>query len=358
MADNVRTIGPMAGIRQAFRLASAASRGTLPAPPPTQVGSPWADTSHLDPIVWADLGLPLPLTRAEAMRVPAVARARHNLCPTIARFPLQVYARDVLVDPQPSWCQRTDTPVSPYHRMLWTVDDVLFYGWSLWAIERGADGFPLAAARVPQELWSFDQDGRVVDEDFQPVPDDQAVLIPGPNEGVLAFGADAIRHAAALARASQTTAETPAANTELHQTVGALLDREDVDDLIGQWAAARRGDNGGVAYTPPNVEVRDHGTIDAHLLVEGRNAAAVDVARVMGQPASMIDATTASAGLEYNTGETRNAQFLDYGLAAYVASIAARLSMDDVVPRGQRTAFDLQDFLSPVPGTSGPVTDD
>ena len=344
------------GIRTAFRLTDAARR--LPGPPPLSIASPWADTSHLDPILWADLGLPLPLTRTEAMMVPAMAKARANLCPTIARFPLRVYAQAALVTPQPGWCQRTDGPTSPFHRMLWTVDDLLFYGWSLWAAERGADGQPLQFARVPMDRWGFDEDGQVIDEDGQPVPEAQAVLIPGPNEGVLYFGAPAIRHASDLLAASSQAAATPAANTELHQTVGALMDPADVDELIGLWAAARRGANGGVAYTPPNMEVKDHGAFDAHLLVEGRNAAAVDVARVAGQPASMVDAVTASAGLEYNTGETRNAQFLDYGLEAYLTAVSARLSMDDVVPRGQRVAFDLEDFLAPVPGTSGAITDD
>jgi len=287
-----------------------------------------------------------------------MAKARHNLCPTVARFPLRVYAADALLPVQPAWCQRTDGPTSPYHRMLWTVDDLLFYGWSLWAVDRGTDGFPLQMARVPQELWAFDDEGRVLDQDSQVVPADEVALFPGPNEGVLYFGAPAIRHAAALLAASQAAAANPSAATELHQTVGALMDPADVDELINLWALARRGANGGVAYTPPNVEVHDHGAVDAHLLVEGRNAAAVDVARVAGQPASMVDAVTASAGLEYNTGETRNAQFLDYGLEAYLSAITARLSMDDIVPRGQRVAFDLQDFLAPVPGTSGAVTDD
>lgn len=335
-------------------------RSHLPNVPPTEIGSPWADTSHLDPVVWADiLGAEfLPMTRAEAMMVPAMARARHNLCPTIARLPLKVFRADVEMNPQPPWPQRSDGPVSAYHRMLWTVDDILFYGWSLWARENGSDGFPLRVARVPMDMWSFDSDGALIDADGKPIPEDEAILIPGPHEGVLTFGTRAIRHAAALNNAAQQAASTPAANTELHQTNDAPMDRDEIDTLVNSWAAARRGDHGGVAYTPASIEVKEHGSLDSHLLVEGRNAAAVDVARVVGQPASMIDAVTASAGLEYNTGETRNAEFLDYGLAAYMSAISARLGMDDVVPTGQRVAFDAESLLGPIPSNTGAVTND
>lgn len=335
-------------------------RSHLPSMPPTEIGSPWADTSHLDPVVWADiLGAEyLPLTRAEAMRVPALARARHNLCPTIARLPLRVFRGEELVTPQPTWPSRTDGPVAPFHRMLWTIDDILFYGWCLWAVERGADGFPLRVGRVPMDMWSFDSDGYLIDADGERIPEGEAILIPGPHEGVLTFGGPAIRHAADLLRAASQAAKTPSANTELHQTNDAPMNHEDISALVNSWAAARRGDHGGVAYTPNSIEVKEHGSLDAHLLTEGRNAAAVDVARIVGQPATMVDAITASAGLEYNTGETRNAEFLDYGLAAYMGAVTARLSMDDVVPTGRRVAFDAEQLLGPIPGPTGAVTDD
>ena len=68
----------------------------------------------------------------------------------------------------------------------------------------------------------------------------------------------------------------------------------------------------------------------------------------------MLDATTAGASLTYETVAGRNAKFIDYGVALYLEPIEARLSMDDVVPRGQRVAFDLSDFTAARAGSDRP----
>jgi hypothetical protein len=337
--------------------------GTKASPGPQRwlVESPWANNDYLQAVVLADLfgGGPLPLTRSEAMRVPAVARARHVLCPTIARLPIRCYAVDQLVEPQPTWPQRTDGPLSPFHRMLWTVDDILFYGWSLWLADRGTDSFPLRMSRVPRDQWEFDDDDGVIDPDGNPYPADEVVLIPGPHEGILTFGVDAIRDAASLQRASRRTAESPVPAVELHQTNDAPMGETDIDALVARWVKARNTPGGGgVSYTPKSIELRTHGAPAESLLLDGRNGAAVDIARVVGIPAATIDATQATASLTYETQQGRNAELVDYGLAAYMAAISARLSMDDIVPRGQRSAFDAEELLGPMPGTTGAVTDD
>ena len=111
----------------------------------------WADDSHLYDVVADDLfgpGMWRPMTRDQAMRVPAVARARHLIAGTIGSLPLRAYRSDALVDPQPYWCYGTDGQLgdvtrsdairwglsvqSPWWRLLWTVDDHLFHGESLW----------------------------------------------------------------------------------------------------------------------------------------------------------------------------------------------------------------------------------
>jgi hypothetical protein len=72
----------------------------------------------------------------------------------------------------------------------------------------------------------------------------------------------------------------------------------------------------------------------------------------------MLDATQAGASLTYETAVGRNQQWIDYGLALYMDPIAARLSMDDVVPQGQRTAFNDADLTTPGASTTGPATED
>lgn len=350
------------GIRNALRLHQT-SDNVVPFP---QIASPWAPTpSHLQSIVWSDIfdRETRPLNRDAAMRVPAVARARHLVAPTIARLPLTVWRSDVEVTPGPSWISRSKIDASPFHRMLWTIDDLIFYGWSLWIVERGASGQVLDAARIPYAWWDVEDDGRIMiqlgpDQEKRPAAADEVVLIPGFHEGIVNFGVDAIRQAAALAETARERAEHPAAMIDLHYTGDNPMTEDQIDALVDRWIAARNRNKSGVGFTNKLVEARELGTGDTQLLIEGRNAAAVEVARVIGLPAAMIDAVTASAGLEYNTGETRNAQFIDYGLAAYMESVTARLSADDVVPQGQSVRFDTSTLRDLAPAPTGPITED
>lgn len=346
------------GIRRALRLLEDVQ--TFPnaqAVPRPEIASPWTDRSTLETIVWADLfGLDaIPATRAEALSVPALHRAVTILTTSCARSPLGVYRQADRVDPQPSWTQRTDGLSSPYHRMLLTIDDLVFHGESLWAVDRGVDGFPVRAERVPYDAWSVDTDRQILIGDT--VVDARSVVyIPGCHEGILRHGDRAIRSAAAVERAALEAAQRPF-RLELHQTSDTILDVAEIDQLI---ATARTAllENGGVLFTNSTLEARLHPAAAEQLLVQGRNAAAVDLARLVGIPAALVDATTAGASLTYETTEGRNQEFLDYGLVGYMAAVSSRLSMDDVVPRGQRVAFELEDLIGPAPAFTGPPTED
>lgn len=318
------------------------------------VVSPWADDSTLSTVVWADLLDVefLPITRAEAMAVPAMARARHLLAGSVAACPLSAWrgAVELPDTEQPAWMYRTDGPVSPYHRMLWTVDDLLFSGWSLWAVDRGTDGTLLAADRVPAELWRFDTDGTVL-VNGEPAQARDVLLIPGPHEGVLTFAARTLRAATKLERAAARHASNPVPSVELRQTADIQLDQSEIDATVSKWVAARSSDTGAVAFTPYGIEAHPLGQVPEQLLVEGRNAASVDVARHVSIPAAMLDATTAGASLTYETTQGRSGQFLDYGVRLYVDAIQARLSLDDCLLRGQRAQLDTSVLTALVPTT-------
>lgn len=348
------------GIRKALRLVEQSAGGLYPnadALPKPSIASPWSDRSALETIVWADLfGLDtIPATRAEALSVPALHRGVTILSTSVARSPLGVYRLADRVDPQPSWTQRTDGLSSPFHRMLLTVDDLVFYGESLWAVERGEDGFPLRGERVPYDAWSVDADRQILIGDQ--VVDARAVIyIPGPHEGILCHGDRTIRAAAAVERAALEASRAPF-RLELHQTSDDVLETAEIDALIAT-ARSALAEHGGVLFTSSTLQAILHPAAPEQLLVQGRNAAAVDLARLVGIPAALVDATTAGASLTYETTAGRNQEFLDYGLIGYMAAVSSRLSMDDVVPRGQRVAFELEDLIGPAPAFTGPPTED
>lgn len=347
-------MGLLDTLRAARRLGEIAS-----APAAVSVASPWAGPSHLEGIVWADLlgtehrG---PVTRADAMAIPAVVRGRGLIVTTIARSPIRAIRDGELLADQPRWIERTSGPVSAFHRMLWTADDLLFYGWSLWAVTRDYDGRVIDAQRVPITSWSFSEAGTVMIGD-EVARDDEVILIPGVHEGILSFGGETIRQARGLLATAARTAENPSAMIELSQTNDAPMTREQVDELIARWAAARRGENGGVAYTSPGIETKEHGAAKEHLLIEGRAASAIDIARLLGIPSSMIDATQAGSSLSYSNTESRMSELIEFGIAPLMASIVSRLALDDVTPRGTALKFDTAEIVRTIAGDAAEHSD-
>jgi hypothetical protein len=330
------------------------------APNPTlPLTSPWS-TGTLSSVVMADIfgSDEIPVTRAECMAIPAVSRARHLIAGTISRYPLKDYRGDAELPTaqQPAWLYRTNGQVPPQTRMLWTLDDLIFGGWALWAVERGSEKQILDAQRVPPEWWEISPDN-VITVHGQTVTDESVILFNGPFEGLVEAGAHTVRAFQNLERAWAKRVRQPIPATELHQTTDDPMSGAEIDDLLDQWGRML-DDGGGVAYSPSSIEVKTHGEAKSDLFVEGRNAATLDVARLLNVPAPMLDASLSAASLQYSTrAEARN-DFIDLTLNFWMTPIEARLSMDDVVPRGQRVGFDLSNLTTlPQPAT-GPTTED
>ena len=314
-----------------------------------------------------------PLSRAAAMSVPAMARARNLTCGTVAAQPLEALRGATPTDPQPYWCQGTDGqtgtltreqlvrwrlgPQSPYGRMLWTVDDLLFQGESMWlTTARLSTGQPSRFLRLPYDVWEVQPDGTVTDPDSQPFNLDDLVWFDGANEGVLSYGANTLRIAAELEANARDVAMRPL-RLEAHQTTDAELTPTERRDITTSIRTAMR-DNDGVIFTNNAIELVEHRVDSDALQLGARNASALDVARDANMPALMIDATAQGASLEYQTATGRNQEWLDLGLSIYFDPITSRLSMDDIVPAGQRIAFDLSDLTAPTGSATGYPTID
>lgn len=339
-------------------------------PVAVDLASPLAPVNNLarvlDGVVFTDVfvaGVALPVTRAEAMTVPAVARARHIIAGTMAAVPLRRYDRDGEPLADQGWANPTVGNVSGFHRNLWTADDLLFYGWSCWSRANGADGYPLRMDRIAWGRWSVDEVGRVLVDDGtgRHVLVDQrtVLLIPGPHEGILTAAAGTIRHAADLQRAAATAARNPAAYMVLRQVQGTPVkvrsdDPEEVtvESTLATWIAARNSPNGGIGFVPLGMVLEEAGTFSEHLLTDGRNAAAVDVARVTSLPADLLDAAGPSS-LTYTNARDNDVRAIQYGVGLYMRSHSAALSMDGISPRGQSSRYDTDEWLgSPVPATA------
>jgi hypothetical protein len=362
-------VGVIASLRPGIGQVSAAQ--VAPTEVAAAIVSPWAPPSHLASVVWNDVfgRTVTPITRAEAMRVPAVRRARNIVCTTIARIDLRDYRRGdeapLEEADQAAWIAATDGAVPAFQRMTWTADDLFFYGVSCWARVKNSQTdpfFPLRMDRLPMGSWRIDADtNRVLVPDgvggWRVARAGEVVLFFGPDEGILVHGEETIRHAADLQRAAGKAAKHPAPYLDLHQTGGDPLSNAEIRGLVEAWVAAREADNGGIAYSNASIEVRAVGTFSEHLVIEGRNTAAVDIARHSNLPAELLDATGTGGTLTYQTSRDNDRRTIDYGIGGLMSAISGRLSQNDVHPNGRRVAFDLEEWLrGTVPGQPAPQT--
>lgn len=356
------------GLRSAISLLdrlgpNQATPASMPAPGPGPlrgIVSPSQDSSTLTDIAFAELfGFTqgLMVTRAMAMSIPAVAKARQILVAQVSRYPLRVYTETGLAPNQPSWTTRTDGGVSPWHRMAWTVDDLIFYGWSCWAVRRGEDTFPLDMERIPVERWAVNDDRQIL-VDGRPVQADSVVLIPGPFEGLLKIGSRTLLGGARLESSWVNKAENPVPIVELHETGPDEMAEGEPETFVADYLAARNDPKGTVAYTPNRIQLITHGQNDPEMFIQARNSLRIDVGGILGIPASLMDASLSTASLTYSTQEGQRNEFADYTLPYWMDPIAARLSLDDVVPRGSRVRFDLAELLTTTPLAEGPTVND
>ena len=339
-----------------------ASIGAGHAPDPTRMGiaSPWA-SGALAQVLWSDIfdpATPPPNSRAAAMAIPAVARARSLMVTAAARLPLVQMTGADPSPVQPRWLLATTNGLSPQHRTAATVDDLIFYGWSCWTGPRDPDGLPLSADRVPMDEWEIDPDSTTVL--VRGTADHDAILIPGFHEGVLTFGRGAISDALGISAAVKDRIKSPVPPIHLRQVGGVpITDPDEIQAITRSWAAARQPGGSGVGFSNQHLEVipldTSHGD---SLMIEARNAAALDLARVIGVSGSRIDATVDKASLNYETTTGRNVEFYDVDLALYTEPITARLSMDDWTAPESRVAFDTSQATALNPAPTGPALED
>lgn len=321
--------------------------------------NPW-QTGSLSPVLWDDLfGLATPfLTRQQAMTIPGVARGRGILLSLIADKPLIAFRGTDRLGPQPLWLYRSPGWQGPWRRMAATLDDLIFFGWSLWGLKRGVatSGLRpvLEAWHIDFDDWEVDEAGRIciLDEDghFVPADEDEVVLIPGPSEGLLSYATRTLTGAVDLERTWISRAKSPIPLVDIHETVESGIDPEEAQQVVDDFAKARNDPNGPIAYSPFNVEIRALGQYSPDMFIAARQAARLDIAAFFQIPGSLLDASQATASLTYVTQESNQNSLDAMTIPFWARPIEDRLGQDDVVPIGQTVRFDFLSAYSEPPG--------
>lgn len=323
----------------------------------------------------------LPISRQEAMSIPAVAATRHRIVGTLSRLPIRPHSASGELWTGPSGLlEEPDEGESHVTTMRKTLDDLLFDGAAWWAVtETYAVGQdlqvrPRSVVHVPVSdvVTPTDRPPYIVDSFIRWLTDMRRVQVrtfpgtapadaipwlirfDGPHQGLNTLGGRTFRSAVALERSAQHAADNPVPSVELHQTTDADLDDDAIRAMIRDWRDARR--NGGVGYTNAAIELRTHGQQPEQLMINGRNQAAVDVARLAGIPAASIDAAIPGTALTYANLADRVVDLINMGLSPYASAVTGRLSMNDCLPRGVKARFDYSELYPAPPSDAGHPT--
>lgn len=325
----------------------------------TGIVSPWSE-GELNKFVWSDVfGLEVAkVTRKEAMSVPAVSASRNRIV-QLADRPLLALTGETNVTKKHAWLYRTNTAITPWMRLAATFDDWIFYGESLWAVERGIkqEGMAYApildAVHVPYDRWEVTPGGEIL-VDKAPVAAESVLYLPGPFEGLLNVAPEAIRAAKALERAWASRVRNPTPTVILEEKEEGTVTGKEANRYVQAVSKALRDPDGAVFFVPYKINLRLESEAGIDVLEGARNAVRIDIANYLNLNASALDGAKPQSSLTYETQETETQELQDR-LSFWTAPLEHRLSMDDVVPRGTRVRFD---FATTTPAQTGTPTED
>jgi hypothetical protein len=334
-----------------------AAQGTL------NIASPFAAPGNLNRVVLSDIygGLDpqqWPIDRSVAISIPAVSKARNLLISVIAPLPLVVLDETGPVAEQPDWLYASGGGVTtnPFEKMSWTIDDLIFTGYSLWTCVR-EDGAIVSTDYVPLSEWRIEGKSILVND--KPISEDECLFFNSPFEGLLTVGARKLREARDIETQIAAKVAQPIPLTVIRSTdTGNPLTQEEIDGLLEDWTKARRKPEGALGFLPAGLEIQTYGESDPAVFLEARNAIRTDIASFLALSASMLDGTSSIDSLTYVTKSGEASRFLNFDLNFWTAPIEARLSQNDVTAPGQRIRFDKSELINEQTPTGSPVFKD
>lgn len=284
------------------------------------------------------------VTRKQAMTIPAVKQGRNVIAGKIGTAPLACTRTRAGKTPE-----RVDRPFfnqpDPLHTLAstltWTVDDLLFNGWSLWRVmTRDPQRYPLTGERVAP--WRISPTAEGIRVDHVLVDQGDLILFEGPDEGLLKTSGRTLRTALMLEDTVRRAASADVPVGLFEDTVGQML-ADEVEAFLATWEAHRKKRSTG--YVPNGLKyVNPNADPEKLQLKDARAFQAAEVARALNLPAYAINAPT-SDSLTYSTTESNRRDLVEITYAPFVAAIEGRLSMGDVTPLGTRVHLDFSAFI-------------
>jgi HK97 family phage prohead protease len=303
------------------------------------------------------------ISRADAMTVPAMVRARNMLC-SVATLPLA--QRDPLgrVTPNPLFTQ-LDPNVANVVTLAETLEDLVLDGVAWWRITAlGWDNFPSSVRRLDPATVSLTPPGGAVSPaplpsgldarpgviyiDGREVPASDVIRFDSPNPPVLKVAARALRRAVLLDKAAAMYSDNPRPLDYFTPAEGVEeYDDDEIGVLLAQWQERRKSN--GTGYVPRALT---YNSVDSPSprdlqLVELQAKVTLDIANALGVDPEDLGVSTTSRTYANDVDRRRNR--VNEVFAPYMRAITDRLSMPDVTRRGYVVQFELGDYLKSNP---------
>ncbi|MEU5938645.1 phage portal protein [Micromonospora sp. NPDC047548] len=304
------------------------------------------------------------ISRAEALQVTAVLRARNLICGSLATLPIRVHGPDRRVVDDVTYLPsgNIDPNIANSVVKAQLLEDLLFEGIAWLRVTKvGWHGYPVEAQHVPvdsvhvapagslmpsQAQISPDQpfpaDGQVY-IDGRPVDDREVIRFDSPNPPLLRHAARAIRTCLLLDQTAALYVKDPMPLGYFAPKDGAdEPDDDDVQEMLDDWEAARAKRAWG--YVSGDIEPKTLQWSPEQLqLAAQRQHAVLEVARATGLDAEDLQVSVTSR--TYANQEQRWQALLNTSFGGYVSAVQERLSMRDVLPRGYEARIDFGGFL-------------
>lgn len=292
------------------------------------------------------------VSRAEAMAVPTVARARNLIAGTIATLPLHLYRKSTGEElGSPRWLEQPDYRQPRSVTLSATVDALFHFGvayWEVTEVYEGIDGRPSAFAFVVNDRVSFNLTNNnteiqnyLVDGVARPQWGVGSIItFQGINEGILNNGGRTIRAALDLEKAAAIAAATPIPSGYISNS-GADLPPDQITGLLSQWKLARQQRS--TAFLSASLQYHATSFSPKDMMYsEAAQHLSTQLARLCNIPAYMVSSEMNNSMTYSNVMDERR-QFVDMTLKPLYAAIEDRLSMNDITNSQNYVRFSVDD---------------
>lgn len=292
--------------------------------------------------------------RVEALQLPGVAKSHHVLVSWASSLNLRAYAEadveQAATDPefipkpladQPTFLTDRTGDFPPEMRLWRMMDDLYFYGRSLW-YTRARGGIRAKAAPIPINQWELDCDEETGQYSAtltsgQPVTRQNSVLFKIPGwDGILYNAWRTLQGARATELAWVERMLSPAQIVNFEIADDADFTQEQLDTWINSWRERRHDGGQAVGATPPGLKmnVLSGALGEMDLFLTSRNVIRNDVASHSSLDGSVADGSGGQDSLTYQTQVGIRDGFYEFDSAFWLNPILATLSQAPVTPEG------------------------